>query len=164
MEERKNLLDYLTQIILIFGITLLVITGICFLVGEDAREYSTMFALGSKGIPINTIWQYLMSSACIAGLRFLFFSDSVFKKMSITRRTIGMVISVIVLIGMFAYGFGWFPVNEPKCWMIFLVCFGICFVISAAVSIWKENTDNKQLSDGLKNLKEGKDGSVNRSK
>lgn len=164
MEDRKHILDFLTQIILIFGITLLVITAICFLVGEDAREYSTMFALGSKGIPINTIWQYLISSACIAGLRFLFFTDSVFKKMSITRRTIGMVISVIALIGVFAYGFGWFPVNEPKCWIIFLVCFGICFVISAAVSIWKENTDNKQLSDGLKNLKEGKDGSVNRSK
>lgn len=164
MEERKHILDYLSQIILIFGITLLVITAVCFLVGEDAREYSTMFALGSKGIPINTIWQYLMSSACIAGLRFLFLTDSVFKKMSITKRTIGMVISVIALIGVFAYGFGWFPVNEPKYWMIFLVCFGICFVISAAVSIWKENTDNKQLSDGLKNLKEGKDGSVNRSK
>lgn len=164
MEERKHILDYLAQIILIFGITLLVITVICFLVGEDAREYSTMFALGSKGIPINTIWQYLLSSACIAGLRFLFFTDAVFKKMSITKRTIGMVISVIALIGVFAYGFGWFPVNEPKCWIIFLVCFGICFVTSAAVSIWKENTDNKQLSDGLKNLKEGKDGSVNRSK
>lgn len=164
MEERKHILDYLAQVILIFGITLLAITVICGLVGEDAKEYSTMFALGSRGIPLSTVWQYLLSSVCITGLRFLFFTDAVIKKMSVAKRTIAMLVSIIILIGILAYIFGWFPVDEPKCWFIFLACFGCCFVISTVVSVWKEHMDNKQLSDGLKHLKEEQGDSVNRSK
>lgn len=164
MEERKHLLDYAAQVMLIFGITLLVITVICCTIGDDAQGYSTMFALGNAGIPINTILQYLLSSACVTVLRFLFFTDTLIKKMPVAKRTILMLVSVIVLIGAFAYIFGWFPVDEPKCWIIFLACFGICFVLSAIVSVWKENTENKQLADGLKHLKEEQNGSVHRSK
>lgn len=164
MEERKDLLDYLAQAIMIFGITLLVIAVICLLIGEDAKEYSTMFAMGSIGIPVNTIFQYLLSSVCITAFRFLFFTDTLIKKMSIAKRTILMLISVIVLIGVFAYIFGWFPVDEPKCWIIFLICFGICFTISTIVSVIKETIANKQLADGLKHIKEVQNGSTNRSK
>lgn len=164
LDERKHLLDYLAQVILVFGITLLIIAFICCLTGDDAKEHSTVFALGSAGIPINTIFQYLLSSACITLLRFLFFTDTVIRKMSIAIRTTLMLISVIVLIGIFAYIFGWFPVNEPKCWIIFMICFGICFVISMFVSVFKEAMDNKQLADGLKNLKEGQNGSTDRSR
>lgn len=156
MEERKHLLDYLVQIMMVFGITLLLITVICCLVGDDAKEYSTMFVLGSKGVPANTILQYFLSSACITGFRFLFFTDAVFKKMPIAKRTIALLSSVIALIGIFAYFFGWFPVNDPKCWLVFFVCFGICFAVSAVVSTLKETADNRQLAEGLTKLKEGK--------
>ncbi len=155
MEERKNVLDYLTQTMLIFGVTLLAIAFVCRLAGDDAMEYSTMFALGSQGVPINTVWQYLLSSACIAGLRLLFFSDAVVKKMSIVKRTIAMMLSVIALIGIFAWLFGWFPVDELKYWIFFLVCFGISFAASVIASAVKEDMDNKRLEEGLRRLKEG---------
>lgn len=155
MEERKNVLDYLTQVMLIFGVTLLAIAFVCRLAGDDAMEYSTMFALGSQGVPIDTVWQYLLSSACIAGLRLLFFSDAVIKKMSIVKRTIAMMISVIALVGVFAWLFGWFPVDELKYWMFFLVCFGISFAASVIASAVKEDMENKRLEEGLRLLKEG---------
>ena len=164
LDERKHLFDYLAQVILVFGITLLVITFICCLTGDDAKEYSTMFALGSAGIPIYTIFQFLLSSACITALRFLFFTDTVIRKMSIVIRTILMLISVIALVGIFAYIFGWFPVDEPRCWISFIISFGICFVIATVISVLKEAMDNKQLAVGLKNLKEEQNGSTDRSR
>ncbi len=164
MEERKHLLDYLAQLMMIFGTTILVVTLICCAVGDEGKGYSTMFALGSKGVPVNTVLQYLLSSGCVTVFRFLFFSDKIIKKMSVAKRVIAMLISVIALIGIFAYIFGWFPVDEPRCWMMFLLCFGLCFVISAGISVWKETTENKHLADGLKQLKEKRNENIDRSK
>ncbi|MCM1304699.1 MAG: hypothetical protein NC305_16670 [Lachnospiraceae bacterium] len=154
MRERKNILDYMAQTMIAFGASMLALALFCELVGEEARGFSTMFALGKEGIPSNTILQFLLNSVCIMVIRFLFFSDRVFRKMSIAGRTIGMLASVIALIGVFAYCFGWFPVDDPKCWACFLVSFGICFVIAWAVSAWKESLDNRQLEEGLRHLKE----------
>ena len=154
MEERKNILDYLEQVFVIFGVTIILISIIGSAVGEEAKEYSSMFVLGNKGIPLNTIFQYLLSSACITALRFIFFSDTLFKKMTTVKRMIGLMVSVIMLIGLFIYVFGWFPVNEVKCWIIFLVCFVICSTVSTVVSILKDRLENEKLADGLKHLKE----------
>ena len=164
MEERKHLLDYLAQTMIVFGTTLLIITVICHFIGNEAKGYSTMFALGNAGIPVNTILQYLLSSILIMGFRFLFFTDTVIRKMTIAQRTAAMLISTVALIGIFAYLFGWFPVDDPKCWLCFLICFGICFVISSVVSTLKETMDNKQLEAALKNLKEEKTDNADRGK
>lgn len=157
MEERKKLLDYLAQAMLVFGITILIVAILCILVGDNAKGYSTIFAAGSTGIPINTVLQYLLSSICITALRFLFFTDAIIKNMSVAARTIVMFISVIVLIGIFAHIFGWFPIDDPLCWISFFICFGICFIISSVISISKEKSDNKQLAEGLKNLQTAKE-------
>lgn len=152
--ENKNLLDYMAQTMITFGVALLAVTFFCYLVGDKAEKYSSMFAQGSAGIPLNTVLQMLLNAVCITVIRFLFFSDHVIRRMSITKRTVGMVAAVIVLIGLFAYLFGWFPVNDPVCWICCLISFGICFVISVAVSTLKERLDNKQLEEGLRHLKE----------
>ena len=154
MREKKNLLDYMAQAMITFGTAMLALTGLCYLMGDEAREYSSIFAMGSVGIPLNTVLEFLLASVCITVIRFLFFSDSVIRKMSIAKRTIGMLASVIALTGLLAYLFGWFPIDDPKCWISFLISFGICFVISASVSALKESMDNKQLEEGLQQLKE----------
>ena len=87
MEEKKHLLDYLEQILVIFGVSLLIVSVICVVVGDHAKGYSSMFEFGSEGIPVRVVFQYLLSSACITALRFLFFSDVLIKKMSMVKRT-----------------------------------------------------------------------------
>lgn len=154
MEDRKHLLDYLAQILQVFGISILIITLISSLVGEQAKEYSTMFRLGNTGLPINTILQYLLSSACITGIRYLFFTDFVFRKMSITLRIVLMLSATTGLIGVFVYFFGWFPVDDAKCWTMFFISFAICFVTGFLVSRKKENMDNRKLEAALKKIKE----------
>lgn len=153
MEERKHLLDYLAQVFIVFGITLLVLSVICIWVGDEATGESSMFRLGSEGIPVETAFQYLLTSICVTALRFVFFTDALIKKMSVTGRTVGMLAVVIALIGAFSWLFGWFPVEKVSGWLAFLISFGICFGVSAAVSAWKEKTENRRLEDGLENLK-----------
>lgn len=158
MEERKHLLDYLAQVFSIFGVTLLVISVIGVLTGEEAAEKSTMFRLGSAGIPVETVFQYLLTSVCVTALRFLFFTDILIKKLSVAKRTVGMLAAVIALIGAFSWLFGWFPVDEPEGWIAFFICFGLCFAVSAAVSVIKENVENRQLEDRLQNFMKKYDG------
>lgn len=154
MEERKHFLRYVEQTFMILGVSLLAVAVTCAAVGEEAREYSTMFALGGGGIPLNTIWEYLLCSVCVTALRFVFFTDVLIKRWSVAARTIGMVGAVIVMSGVMAYGFGWFPVDDPKCWLAFLGSFGICFALSAALSVKKERLENRQLERALRQMKE----------
>lgn len=154
MEERKHLFEYLGQVLMIFGVSMLVISVLCAVVGEEAKGYSTIFALGSGGVPIKTIFQFLLSSVCIQLLRILFFTDILIKRMSVVKRIISMVVLVLVLIGVFAAVFGWFPVDDPKCWICCLASFAICFTISVVLSAMKERMENRKLAEGLRQLKE----------
>lgn len=65
-----------------------------------------------------------------------------------------MILIQIVLVGIFAYCFKWFPVDDPICWVAFFICFFICFVISVVITKWKEDKDNTKLEEGLKALRE----------
>lgn len=157
MEERKHLLTYVEQVFTILGLSLLAVTLICAVVGEEAREYSTMFALGDEGIPVHTIGEYLLSSVCITALRFVFFTDTYIKRWSLAGRTVGMLGAVTALSGGLAYLFGWFPVDDPKCWAAFLISFGICFLSSAALSARREQAQNRQLEAALRQVKESEE-------
>ena len=81
MEERKHLLAYVEQVFMVFGISIVALSAICVVAGEEAREISTMFALGAEGIPLNTLGQYLLSSVCITALRFVFFTDALIRRL-----------------------------------------------------------------------------------
>lgn len=154
MEDKKHFLLYVEQVFMILGASLLALTLISTLLGDEARGYSTMFALGSEGIPLYTVGEYLLSSVCVTALRFVYFTDTIIKSWSMTGRTVGMLVSVIGLSGGLAWLFGWFPVDDPKCWLAFLVSFGVCFLISAALSVRREKAENRQLEEALRHMKE----------
>ncbi len=154
MEERKHLLAYVEQVFMVFGISIVALSAICVVAGEEAREISTMFALGAEGIPLSTLGQYLLSSLCITALRFVFFTDALIRRWTLAARTAGMLVAVTVLTGGLAYLFGWFPVNEPICWVAFLVSFGVCFITAAVFSAKKERAENRQLENALRRMKE----------
>lgn len=98
--------------------------------------------------------QFLATSALITGIRYIFFTDRLIKRMPVTLRIVCMVLSVIVLIGVFSFLFSWFPVDEWLPWVCFLVCFAICSTISTLVSLAKEKAENKALAEALKRMKE----------
>lgn len=154
MEEKKTIFDYFGQVFCVFGIAMTIMAVFCLLFGEESKEISTMFALGNKGLPVETMGQFLGVTAFIVGLRFLFFTDVLIKTMSIFMRTLLMLISVVAVIGVFVYCFGWFPVDMWQAWLMFLVCFGISFAVSLLVMSWKEKLENRKMEEGLKKLKD----------
>lgn len=157
MKENNTIFDYLMQVMVVFGFSLLMLNIFCIIFGDDAKGFSSMFALGSQGIPVDTTFQYFVISALIVGMRFLFFTDAIIKDMAIGLRTVCMLGAVLLVIALFVAIFGWFPVNMAKPWIMFSFCFGVSFLGSYIMMRLKEKTENKKLNDALDRLKEKED-------
>lgn len=157
MEERKDIFAYIGQVFQIFGFTVSALCLFCLLFGEGAKEYSTMFALGSGGIPVVTLLQFLGVAVCITALRFLFCTDAIIKRLSVTWRTVFMFLSTLLVMIVFVITCGWFPADMWEPWAMFILCFGISTGVSTAVTIFKERIENRRMEEALKRLKEEKD-------
>ena len=153
MEEKRTIFDYLAHILLVFGFTMLMMNLFCFVFGDSAKEFSALFALGSQGVPIEITFQCLGISALIVGIRFIFFTDFLIKKMQVWLRTICMLAAVIAIIAIFIIAFHWFPTDMWQPWTMFFICFGICFAGSYLVMITKEKAENKKMEEALQQLK-----------
>ena len=154
MEENKTIFDYLAQVLIVFGFTMLMISIFCLAFGESAKEFSAMFALGSKGIPVEIAFQFLGVAFLIVGARYIFFTDICIKKMPIWLRTICMLAATVIIIAVFIIVFHWFPINMWRPWAMFVVCFGISFFGSYLVMVIKEQFENKRMEEALQRLKE----------
>lgn len=153
MEERKTIFDYMAQVLIVFGFSMLTINIFCLLLGDSAKEFSAMFALGRQGIPTATVFQFLCVSVLMTGVRFLFFTDIFIKKMPIWCRTACMLTAVVIIITCFVIAFDWFPTDMWQPWIMFFICFGISFAGSYFVMLIKEKTENKRMEEALRRLK-----------
>ncbi len=154
MERNKNIFDYLAQVLTIFGFSMLILNLFCIVFGDSAQGLSSMFALGSLGIPVEIAFQYLVISTLIVGSRFLFFSDRFFQKMSVPLRTVCMLGSVLFITAAFIIRFQWFPADLWQAWAMFFVCFLLSFLCSYLVMLLKEKAENRKLKEALDRLKE----------
>lgn len=153
MEERKTIFDYIGQVFMIFGFTMLILSVFCLLFGESAKGYSTMFALGKEGICVGTMLQFLLAAVFTVTLRWLFFTDVLIKNMAVFLRAVGMVLSELCVIIVLILLFGWFPVDQWLPWLMFFVSFGICFVVSVTVTAFKERLENRRMEEALERLR-----------
>lgn len=154
MEERKNILDYAEQVLEIFGFTMICMVVFALLFGEAAKEFSSFFALGRTGVTVSVMLEFLLLAVVIVFLRYFFFTDRFLKKMSVLLRSVLMVLSILGIMSGFIVLFGWFPVHMWQPWVMFLLCFLICFGGSVAISVWRTRLENKKLEAGLTRLKE----------
>lgn len=155
MKKKETIFDYLMQIFMIYGFTILCICIFCMLFGQEAKEYSTLFALGSQGLSIETMLQFFLLSIIITTLKHVLFTDGLIKNISLVARVIIMFGMIIVTMILFVILFGWFPINMWKPWIMFLVCFFVCAVISTILSYTKEKLENKKMEEALNKLKRG---------
>lgn len=153
MNKRNTAWDYLTHIMVIWGISVLSISVFALLFGENEKEYSSIFALGSEGISLATLAQFFCLAVIISTLRWVFFTDGLIKRLPIVVRCLLMIAGVILTVGVLAAVYGWFPVNQVMPWVMFLICFFVCAAISVAVSVWKEKSDNQKMQAALERLK-----------
>ena len=154
MEEKKTIFGYLAEVMIIFGFTMLMMNILCLIFGNSAKEISAMFELGSQGVPVKITFQFLCISVLNVGVRFVFFTDILIKKMSICLRTIGMLLSLTAIIASFIVIFHWFPANMWQPWVMFFLCFGLSFLGSFFTMLIKEKMENRQMEEALRRLKE----------
>ncbi len=152
--KKSSIFDFFINVFAIYGVTVIILSVLCLTVGEDAKEISTIFSMGSAGLGVNTCMQFLLLTVFIVILRWIFFTDVLIKRWSMIARMVGMIGVVILLVGVFAAVFGWFPVDMPTAWIAFLLSFFACAVVSTAVSAAKEKSENKKLQSALDKLKE----------
>lgn len=153
MIKNNTVFDYLAQIMIIWGVSILSLCLFCPVFGEIGREYSSLFRLGNAGIPVSALIQFLLLAIVIASLRWLFFTDVCIKQLSVVIRFILMFACVILAVGLLAAVFQWFPVNQVMPWIAFLLCFLVCASISVIVFAAKEKMDNKKMQEALERLK-----------
>ena len=153
MEKRGTIYDYCAQVLQSFGFVMICMNVFCLIFGEGAKDFSTMFTLGEKGVPVGTAFQYLLLSVLSVGMRYFYFTDVIIKKASIATRTVGMLVSIVLVIMCFIWGFGWFPVDMWEPWVGFCICFIISVSVSVIVSVHKERLGNKKLEEALERLK-----------
>ena len=154
MEEKKTILDYLAQVMIVFGFAMLTLNIFCLVFGNSAKDFSTLFSLGDQGIPVQVVLQFLCVSVLITGVRFVFFTDVIIQKMPIWLRTICMLFLIVTIITAFIVIFHWFPVNMWRPWAMFFVCFGLSFLGSCFVVMVKEKVENRRMEEALQRLKE----------
>lgn len=154
MEERKTIFDYIGQVFMIFGFTMLILVAFCLLFGESAKGYSTMFSFGKEGIGVETMLQFLLASIFTVTLRWLFFTDTLIKDMTVVFRAVGMVLSEVLIIIVLILIFGWFPAKEWLPWLMFFLSFALCFAVSVTVTVFRERMENKRMEEALERLRE----------
>ncbi len=154
MESRKTIFNYLEEVLCIFAITILILIGIAYITGDDVKDFSTMFQLGSKAIALSTMLQFFLMSLFITVLKFLLFSEHFFKENSILLKTIIMIVCIVIMTAIFANIFGWFPTNMWQPWAGFSISFGICFCTAIALMVVRNNLENKKMQEGLEKLKQ----------
>lgn len=154
MDKKPTIFDYLSQVFMIFGITILLLNIFCLIFGEIAREFSAIFVLGSEGLSVETMLQFLLAIAITITFRFIFMTDLIIKKMPLLARIIVLFSASFLNIMVFIIVCGWFPVNNLLAWIMFLISFAVSCTASTLISILWEKTENKRLAEALDKLKE----------
>lgn len=154
MENKKNIFDFAGMVLTTFGFSMICMMLLTMIFGEDAKGFSSMFALGKEGVPVELMAQFLALTVLITLARYIFFSDFIIKRGSTVVRTAGVFLTIIIICAGFIFAFQWFPVNMWKPWGMFFICFGISAGLSVAVMSLREEMENKKMEDGLKRLRE----------
>ncbi|MDE5909730.1 MAG: hypothetical protein K2H52_13460 [Lachnospiraceae bacterium] len=152
MEERKTIIEYIEQVMKIFGFSIIMLNIFCILFGESARDFSSMFAMGNEGLRVVTMLQFLTLAVWIVFCRFLFFTDIMIKNMRIVWRACCMLGAILIVMVICITAFQWFPKDYWLPWVMFFISFLISFVVSLAVTAFKEKSENKRMEEALEKM------------
>lgn len=154
MDKNFSVLKFLAQVFMIYGITTCLLNVFCVLFGISAHGISTIFSLGNEGVGVATSFEFLLAVTAIVGLRAIFLTDIVIKKMPLAARIIAMFAGAFAIMIVFIFLFGWFPADIPLAWIMFIVCFVISCTAGTLISVLAEKQENRRLEEALKRYKE----------
>ena len=132
-----------------FGIILLLFVLFGLTIGDSAKEYSSLFTLGSQDFSTATILQLFLLSVIISLAQITFLTDRWIQNLALILRNILFFTTVILTIVIFVILFDWFPIDDLSAWAGFALSFAACTAASVAISRLKEKTENKKMEQAL---------------
>ena len=138
MENNKTIFTYISQVFATFGIILLLFVLFGLTIGDSAKEYSSLFTLGSQGFSTATILQLFLLSVIISLAQITFLTDRWIQNLALILRNILFFTTIILTIVIFVILFDWFALS-----------FAACTAASVAISRLKEKTENKKMEQAL---------------
>lgn len=149
MENNKTIFTYISQAFATFGIILLLFVLLGLTIGDSAKEYSPLFALGRQGFSMATILQLFLLAVIISLAQITFLTDRWIQNLALILRNILFFTAVILTIVIFVILFDWFPIDDIAAWAGFAISFSACTAASVAISRLKEKAENKKMEQAL---------------
>ncbi len=149
MGKEKYLMSFLNDVVANFGFIILMVAISAMLVGEFAKDVSSVFTLGDIGLSLNTILQFFVFSFFTTTINRVFLSDLIIKNLSSIKRVMYMSISICIIAFVFIFIFNWFPINMIGAWITFLTLSFICIMCATIITFRKEQNYNKKMEQAL---------------
>ena len=156
MEDNKTIFNYIGQVFATYGMILFIFIIFGIMIGDNASGSSSLFELGNQGSTIATLLQLFILAIIISVAQIAFLTDRWIKNLSILFRNVLFFGIVVLTIVIFAILFGWFPIDDVKSWIGFVLSFVVCTAISVTIRGLKEQAENKKMEQALNKIKNKK--------
>ena len=147
---KKHLWTYFLNVMFAFGLTVAFSTIVIMLVGDELKGEAGITMLGSEGIPIAFLLQFLIADMIVMALRKLFLSDLCIKNMKPSLRVILFLVTALCTMTGFILAFRWFP---PVGLFVFIPGSVCAIIVNAVRMLRRENAKNNELADALEQYK-----------
>ena len=149
MTEKKTIFNYIAQGFMTYGVMVVIFIVFDLCIGASTAEYSTLFELGSVGLTTHTLLQLLLLAVIVTASQIIFMTDAVIKNMKMITRNIIFISTIFIAIVAFVFAFGWFPVNDVRAWIGFVISFTISMTASLLITRIVEKSENKKMQEAL---------------
>lgn len=156
MEDNKTIFNYIGQVFATYGMILFIFIIFGSLIGDIASGYSSLFELGNQGFSIATLLQLFVLAFIITVAQVAFLTDRWIKNLSLFFRNVLFFGIVVLTIIIFVILFGWFPIDDVKSWIGFVLSFVVCTAIGVTISRMEEQAENRKMEQALNKIKNKK--------
>ena len=157
MKEKLKYLNWLIkEIMASFGGGIVTLALMSYLLGDGVAQFSPVFGLGKRGIPLEIVVQFLLLAVFSVIVKDVLLTDRWIKNMSVfLRKTLYFF---VVILGVFIMSrlFKWFPADATRAWIFFGAFFAVAMVIMTILTRTKEISENNKLQEALEEFKKKK--------
>jgi hypothetical protein len=167
MHEKENGIPFIVELLRYFAAFFTIsifnmsIAGLLF---ADAipvtPAMSTIFVLGSAGLPYGSIFQLAGCCLILAGFGIFLLTDRVFIKMRFLLRYFLFLLAYLFTIFIFTIIFRWFPIDNITVWIVCILTSFFCLVVISGVTLLKFKLQNKKYNALLEKYKERRKKSI----
>ena len=157
MEDKKTIFNYLGELFTMYGVIIAIFVILNLVLGDIAKGYTSFFEYGSGSMSMGTMIQLFVFSVIICIARNLFLTDNWIKNMPVFARIFCLFFSVTVVIVVFVFAFGWFPINDIMAWIGFVLSFAVSSAAGVLISKLKERAENRAMASALEKFQSGEE-------